>query len=182
MLTNTTKGYGFIHIAIHWVVAGLIAWAAYLGLTMTDMPDSFDKLAVYSLHKSLGMTVFVLAILRLVWKLANNKPLLPEGMVGWERTAAHLTHHLFYVLLFLVPLLGWLTSESAPFPLDYFGLFLVPMANIGVDGAKLMLEVHEWVAKFMLALIIIHALAALKHHFISKDDILKRMIIPTSKE
>lgn len=181
MLTNSARGYGLIHIVIHWVMAGLIWWAAILGLTMTDLPDNFDKLATYAFHKSLGLTVLGLAVLRLVWKLANQQPLLPETMQGWERTAASATHHLIYLLLFLVPILGYLTSESAPFPLQYFGLFTIPMAGIGVDAAKIMLEVHEWVAKTLLLLVIVHALAALKHHFIAKDDVLKRMIVPSRK-
>lgn len=178
MLTNSQHGYGIVHIAIHWAMAVLIFWAAYLGLTMTDLPDSFDKLAVYSLHKSLGLTVLALAVLRLVWKLANKKPLLPETMKGWELKAAAFTHHAIYTLLFLVPVLGWLTSESAPFPLQYFDLFQVPMAGIGGDAAKFMLDVHEWVAKALLLLVIVHVLAALKHHFIAKDGVLKSMLVP----
>ena len=182
MLKNTQSGYGLIHILIHWAMAVLIWWAAILGLTMTDMPDSFDKLTTYSFHKSLGLTVLALAVLRLVWKIANNKPLLPDTMQGWERKAAAATHHSIYLLMFLVPILGWLTNESAPFPLQYFDLFQVPNAGIGPDAAKFFLDVHEIVAKLLLLLVIVHVLAALKHHFIAKDDILKRMIVPAKEQ
>lgn len=181
MIRNSDTGYGLVHIIIHWAMAILIWWAAILGLTMTDLPDNFEKLETYSFHKSLGLTVLALAVLRLVWKLANKQPLLPETMSGLERKAAAAAHHTIYALLFIVPLLGYLTSESAPFPLQYFGLFTVPMAGIGGDAAKVFLDIHEWAAKFLLLVVIVHALAALKHHFISKDDVLKRMIVPSRK-
>ena len=178
MFRNTDNGYGLVQIVIHWIMAGLIIWTAIIGLRMTDLPDDFSKLETYAFHKSLGLTVLLLAVVRLVWKLANKKPLLPATMVGWERKAAMATHHAIYLLLFLVPTLGWLTSDSAPFPLQYFGLIGVPVAGIGADVAKVFLDIHEWVAKLLLLLVIMHVAAALKHHFISEDDVLRRMIVP----
>ena len=181
MMRNTRNGYGLVQILIHWIMAILIWWTAIIGLRMTDLPDSLAKLDTYSFHKSLGLSVLLLAILRLAWKVANDKPLMPETMKDWERKAALATHHTIYLLLFLVPILGWLTSEAAPFPLQYFGLAQVPVAGIGPDAAKVFLDIHEWVAKLLLLLVIVHFLAALKHHFVDKDTILKRMIVPAKE-
>lgn len=176
-LRNDGRRYGALAQGLHWLVAALVLSTAALAFYMTELPLGPDKIKVYNLHKSIGVTILALAVLRLLWRGASPAPPLPGAMAAWERRAAHASHAALYGLLFAQPVLGVLHSNAAAFPVVVFGLFTLP-AVIGPDGGlKQILEVaHGWLGWSFLALVCLHAGAALRHHFLLKDDILRRML------
>ncbi len=179
-LTNNAQAWGIISRLFHWITAVLIIWAFYLGWTMTELEVSPEMFARYNFHKSLGLTVLALAILRLVWRLANNNPLLPEGMTGIEKTLAHITHWGLYAIILIMPFSGWLLTSAGGVPVNYFGLGSVPLLMDKNDGlAEIFERVHETLSNLLIVLFVLHVLGALKHHFINKDDTLRRMIMPS---
>ena len=165
-------------IVLHWLIAALIIGAFTLGLVMTDMPGiTPTKLRYFNWHKWAGVTVLLLATLRLLWRLGHRPPALSDAMPAWQRGAAHGLHHLLYVLMFAVPLSGYFFSLAAGRPVVYFGLFQLPVL-IGPDPAlkETLQEVHEWLNWFMAAIVALHVLAALKHAFIDRDGTMRRML------
>ncbi len=166
-------------IALHWVSALLIAGGFVLGLTMVDLPVSPRKLQWYSYHKWIGVTVFGLVCLRLLWRLRHPVPLAPSGMRPWQRHVAGVTHWALYVLLFLIPLSGWLYSSASGYPVVYLGIKALQLPDLVHKGkamAQVLRLVHELLNYTLLGLVLVHAGAALKHHFIDDDDVLRRML------
>jgi cytochrome b561 len=170
-------------ISLHWLVTFLILAAFPLGLYMGDLALSPLKLKLTSYHKWLGVTVFLLAAARLTWRANHTPPPLPAAMPAWQQYAAHGLHRLLYVLLFAIPLSGWLMSSAKGFQTVYLGVLPLPDL-IGKDKAlgDILKEGHELLNYGMLGLVIAHAGAALKHHFIDRDDILIRMLPFLDKE
>jgi cytochrome b561 len=174
-LKNTINRYGLVAILLHWVMAILIIGLLILGLYMVRLPIGLEKLKLFGWHKEYGFLVLILVTIRILWRLINTTPklLLP----AWEKRAARGVHWLFYGFMFALPLTGWLISSAAGLPVSFFGLFTLPNligANEGL--VELFEEAHEWLAYGLIAIILLHTAAALKHHFIAKDDILRRMI------
>ena len=164
-------------IILHWAVAALIVAGFALGEYMGDLAISPVKLMLYSYHKWLGVTVFALAIIRLAWRAFHAPPPLPAGMPSWERLAAKAAHALLYALIFIIPLAGWLGSSARGFQTVYLGVIPIPdLLAKNKELSELLEEVHEQLNHGLLLLVIAHAGAAMKHHFIDKDDILRRMI------
>lgn len=130
------------------------------------------------LHKSIGLTVLVLGVGRLLWRLAHKPPPLPQAVAGWRASAARLTHAGFYVLMIALPLSGWLRVSSGKYPLRWFELFTVPKFPIAPDtaGAAAAAQAHEILAWTMLLLVTLHLFAALHHHFRLRDAVLLRML------
>ena len=170
--------YSGTAIALHWLIALLIVGAFTLGLVMTDIPGfSPTKLRYYAWHKWAGVTVLLLACLRLLWRLKNRPPAFPEAMPAWQRRAAHGLHHLLYVFIFAVPLSGYFYTLAAGFPVVYFGLFQLPVLIAKNKAlADTLQPIHYWLNMTMAALVVLHVLAALKHHFLDRDDTLRRML------
>lgn len=174
---NTTRAWGAASKTLHWVIVILILYQWYLGMHALSLGNSPAKLKVFELHKSLGMTVFMLAIVRLVWRWANPVPSL-EGMAkGWERLAAHFSHVALYGLIFLMPVTGLLMSSARGFSVTWFRIFQWPDF---VPPDERLFDTFQWLHKHLFqALVIIavlHLLGALKHHFIDRNDVLKRML------
>ncbi len=161
---------------LHWLIALLIVGLGIVGLWMTSMAVSMDKLKVFALHKSVGITVLILVGLRLVWRLATRHPPVMPGP-AWQRWSASAVHFALYVMMFAMPLSGWLFNSAANFPLRWFGLFSLP-ALWGPDPAvkHWALQVHEYGFWTLAALVGIHAAAALKHHYFDRDETLRRML------
>lgn len=178
---NSEKDWGAVSKGLHWLIVALVAGLIAVGWIMTDMREaqgpSPELFELFALHKSLGVTVFVLMILRLCWRLMNPTPALPAHMLAWERMAAIATHWALYALLLGLPLSGYVINAAAKFPLHVFGLFTVPRV---IDASERMGEIagemHELAAWILVALVAVHAGAALRHHFLKGDDILVRMI------
>ena len=123
---STTAGYTHTAIALHWLIAIALAGTFALGLYMHELPLSPQKLKFYSWHKWAGVTIFLFVILRLVWRLGHRPPALPFLMPAWQRLAAEATHVLLYVLMFAVPLSGWLMSSAKGFQTVWFGVLPLP--------------------------------------------------------
>ncbi len=169
--------YGTVAQAFHWLIAALIVTQFTLAYLADDLPIGIHKLALLARHKSFGMTVLMLAILRLLWRLKNAPPDLPSGMAPLERVLARATHVAFYVLLFAMPLSGWLMSSAKNYSVSWFGLFTWPNLIAKNETAfDLLRSTHEILSDVLFAIAILHILAALKHHFWNKDDVLLRML------
>lgn len=169
--------YTLTAIALHWLTALLIVAVFPLGVYMADLALSPLKLKLISYHKWLGVTVFLLLLLRLAWRASNVPPPLPDSMPLWQRQAANGLHLLLYLLLFAIPLSGWLMSSAKGFQTVYLGMLPLPDL-IGKDKAlgDQLRQVHETLNMTLLVLLLAHAGAALRHHFIERDGILARML------
>jgi cytochrome b561 len=180
-LRNSPDRWGAVAQLLHWSMAALVISLVLLGLFMTEMPNSMDKLKLYALHKSLGLTVLALVILRLLWRLAGRRPAWPPHIPRWQRRLAGITHGLLYLLLLWMPLSGWLYNSASNFPLRWFNQFRVP-ALTGPDPElkALALAMHSWGFYLLAALFVLHAGAALKHHYHDRDRTLTAML-PFSK-
>lgn len=167
--------YSGVAIGLHWLVALLIFGTFGLGLYMTELPFSPDKLRLYSWHKTIGVSVFLLVLVRLGWRLWRRPP-PPPPMARWQRAASHAVHHLLYALMLAVPLSGWLMSSAKGFQTLWFGIVPLPdllSANESVGDA---LARTHWILNLALGgLVALHLLAALKHQFIDRDGLLGRM-------
>jgi cytochrome b561 len=176
-LRNTAARYGSVAKAFHWAVAGLILYLLYLGLTMHDLPVGVEKIRQYGLHKSLGITVLTLAALRLLWRFSGPSPALLGTPPRYQRLLAMGTHGTLYTLMLAMPLSGWIMSSAAGFPVSVFGWFTLPnLAATSPQTQTLFHEVHEVLAYSLMALIALHVLASLYHHFYLKDGTLRRML------
>lgn len=187
MQRAVTLGYGPGAKLLHWLIAVLVLILVGIGLGMTRLSLPLDvKFGLYQLHKSLGFVVGALMALRLGWRLTHPAPSLPLTMPALERAVAHLAHVLIYALLFLLPVTGWLLVSSASFAVAtrLFGVIPVPhlpqLADLPIELRRpyedLFKSMHHLFAYALIALVIAHVLAALRHHFVLQDDVLTRML------
>jgi cytochrome b561 len=167
--------YSSIARALHWILAILIIFNLFLGFAHDALPREWK---VMPIHKSIGLSVLALTVARILWRFTRETPPLPAAMPVWEKRAAHVTHFAFYAFMLVMPLTGWIMSSAGDQPLNWFFLFDVPKfavskgdAIVGISG-----ESHEIMGFAWAVLIIVHVLAALRHHFILKDGVLRRMI------
>lgn len=177
--SNTELRYGAIAIALHWGMAVLLLVLWGMGLYMVGLPDAgFDtaKITLILLHKALGMLALAAVLLRLAWRLLGVLPRLSTELLPWEQVAARFVHLMFYALLFALPLSGWLMSSAGGYPVSFFGWFAVPdliAPNEWLFHA--LIDLHRWLAWLLLGFFVLHAAAALRHHFGLRDDTLRRM-------
>ena len=177
LLRNSHEKYGAIAKCFHWVMALAILAMLVIGFKMTDLPISPDKFRIYGIHKSIGALILITAFLRLFWRFINIVPELPADMPTWQKLGAHGSHVALYIVMFVMPLSGWLMSSAAGFPVSVFGWFLLPNLIAPDSGLRPIFGfAHEVLAFVIIGLVSLHILAALKHHFIDKDNILRRML------
>lgn len=177
-LRNTTTDYGLIAIALHWLVAVAVIGLFGLGLWMTGLEyyDAWYRRGP-ELHKGIGILLFFAVAFRLAWRLLDPAPRPEPTHAAWERRLAGIAHILLYTLLFAVMIAGYLISTADGRPISVFGLFDVPATLSGLpEQEDIAGEVHEWLAFALIGLAALHALAALKHHFIDRDRTLARML------
>jgi cytochrome b561 len=176
-LRNTTRRWGVLAQTFHWVIVALIIAQVTLAEMADDLPNGLRKLTLLARHKSVGITILGLVILRLAWRWLNEHPPLPENLKRYEQALARFTHVALYVLLFAVPLTGWMMSSARGFPVSWFGFFqlpdLVPKSRPLYDALMI---THHTLAWTLIAVIALHVAGALKHHFWHKDDVLRRML------
>jgi len=179
-LTNTADRYGWVHRGLHWLIAAFIVCQyvlAELAEGAEDAGSRITQLALLANHKSLGITILALALLRLVWRLANPPPALPATMKPWERWLSQGVHWAFYLLIIGLPLSGWLYSSATAYSVSWFNLVTLPDLVSPDEGLKAVLhEVHEIGGKVLFVLAVVHALAALKHWLWDRDGVLGRML------
>lgn len=175
-LKNTLTRYGAVAQLFHWVIVVLIVTQFVLANRAEGL-SPVAKIGVLATHKSVGITILALALLRLVWRLFNPVPPAPAGTPRWQERAAHVSHFLLYALLFITPILGWLMSSARSFSVSYFGLFTLPdFIEPNRAAYEWLHDCHELMAQTLAVLAIIHIAAALKHHFFDRDDVLRRML------
>ncbi len=175
MLRNTSSSYGLIAILLHWLMALAVFAMFGLGLWMVELNyyDSWYHDAPY-MHKAVGMLLLFLLLFRFVWRLSNSRPQLMGE--AWEQFIALLVHRSHYLLLFGVTMTGYLIPTAEAVGIDIFGLFTVPASfSFTKEEADLIGLIHLYIAWAVIALAIVHAAAALKHHVIDKDITLLRM-------
>lgn len=176
-LRNSNHHFGLISILLHWFIAALIIGLLAVGLYMVRLPISLEKLKLYGWHKEYGFLVLGLVILRLIWRLTNVTPQL--NLPLWERLGARTAHWGFYFFMFAMPITGWLITSSAGLPASFFGWFTLPNLVAPSEELRPWFQLaHQWLGYALIGLIVVHTAAALKHHLINKDDILRRMIKP----
>lgn len=174
-VTNTENRFGIVAIGLHWLLAVLLIGLLALGLYMVYLPINLEKLKLYGWHKEYGLLVLPLVIFRLFWRLTNIMPRLSLPL--WEVVAARTVHWTFYGFMFAMPITGWLITSAAGLPASFFGLFVLPdLIAPSEKLMKLFQEIHQWLGYGLIVTITLHTSAALKHHFINKDDILRRML------
>ncbi len=176
MIRNTASAYGWPHKILHWTMAIGIFGLFGMGLYMSELELSPDKLKLYGLHKSFGITILALVTLRLVWRMTNPVPQLPAATPKIEALAAHAVHCALYVLMAMIPISGWLMSSYAGFPVSVFGVYTLPnLVSPDKEMLGLIKQAHELLAYAIVGLAALHGFAAVHHHFIKKDGVLRRM-------
>ncbi len=182
-LHSTAYRWGAVARLFHWLTAlGVLALIA-VGLWMTDLPNGMRKINIYALHKSVGITILGLTVLRLLWRLTDDRPLSPPGQPAWQQRAAQAAHVLLYGLLIAMPLSGWLYNSASGFPLRWFKLANLPHLVEADPALKERAHgAHEFGAWLLIALVVLHAAAALKHHFVDRDDTLNAMLGRRAKD
>jgi cytochrome b561 len=176
-LRNTTRRWGALSQLLHWLIVILIILQVTLASMADDLPAGAKKLGLLARHKSVGITILMLALARLVWRLLNPTPALPQTLKSWEQSLARLTHALLYVLLFAMPLSGWMMSSARGFPVSWFGFFTLPdLVPKNRSLYEALLTTHSTLAWVLGAVVTLHVAAALKHHFMLRDDVLRRML------
>lgn len=196
-MNNTVQRYTKTAIILHWLIGLLIVAMLALGLWMSELPKDGPKIAAFdlfdlgiytvnlaepvsvrtfyfNLHKSIGLTLFMLILLRVVWRFTHRPPELPATMKAWEKQLSHATHHSLYLLMLVIPLSGLLMSLFSKYGIRWFGDLVIH----GTDNPALrnfFKESHEVFAWVLITVLVLHIAAAIKHKLIDKDDIMKRM-------
>ena len=174
---NTDQSYGILAQGLHWLVAGLVFAQFGLGLYAAGLPLGIARLEWLTRHKSLGLAVLALVLVRLLWRFVNPPPALPHAMSRPERLVAVTTHRLLYALLIFAPLAGWLYASAAGLSVNWFGLFQLPdLVAKNADRAALFKLLHQGSVALLALLVAGHAGAALRHAFVLRDDIMRRML------
>jgi cytochrome b561 len=179
-LMNTEERYGVISIVLHWSMALLLFALLLLGFYMVNLPDAgFDmrKIRLILLHKEIGIFAFLLAIVRVIWRSSNALPILNVSIPFWQKVAARFVHLVFYACMLGLPLTGWWMSSAKGIPVSFFGWFALPdILAYDENLFQLLVDIHRWLGFTMVALILLHAGAALRHHLILKDGTLRKML------
>ncbi|HJP99943.1 MAG TPA: cytochrome b [Rhodanobacteraceae bacterium] len=178
-LRSTEAGWGALLRAFHWLIAVLIIAQGIIGLAMVQMGVTPAKVRVFAWHKSIGMTILALVLLRIAWRVGEHRPADPAAMPLWQRRAARAVHLALYVLILAIPLSGWWFNSASNAPLVWFGWLDLPSLTGGYDPVwkPRALLVHQTLFWVLIALLVAHVGAALWHHFKERDDVLRRMVV-----
>lgn len=176
-MNRSPSRYGASAIASHWLLALLIAGNFAFGLYFIDLPFSPQKLRYFAWHKWIGALVLPAAAVLLAWRALRGAPPLPDAMPQWERRLSTFTHALLYLFFFTSPLSGWAYSSAAGFQTVLFGVLPIPdVVARNREAAEALKALHRWINYALAAAVVVHVAAALKHHFIDRDEILVRML------
>ena len=176
MIKNTENTYGRVAKVFHWMLFMMLSFSIIAGNFLASLPKGPEKMEAAGMHKSFGAVILMLIMLRLLWKLTNKTPRLPDDTTPAEAFAAKAMHWGLYALMFAQPLSGIMMTQSAGFPVSSFGLFEFPVFLAkDPELAKTFLSIHGTVWMILIFAVVGHAGAALHHHFIKKDNVLKQM-------
>lgn len=176
-LRNDELRYGLVAQVFHWTIVLLVIAQFVLANLAEDLPLGPAKVKLFEQHKSIGITIFALVLLRLSWRWINPVPAVPPTTARWQRAAAHVSHALLYALLLAMPLAGWLMSSARNFSVSWFRLFTLPDFIAPNERAfEWFRDAHHMLAKLLFVVALVHVAAALKHHFVDRDNVLRRML------
>ena len=162
---------------LHWLTAAAVLTAISLGIAMLNLEGGPLQDQLFDLHRSFGALILALTAIRLIWRYFNAPPPLVPGLPVWQAKAARISHILLYVFLFAVPLVGWAATSAFGAPISIFGMFeLPPMLDKNKALSDIILPLHAGMALTLAALLSVHIGAALHHHYIRKDETLRRML------
>jgi cytochrome b561 len=169
--------YSGVAIGLHWLLAIAIVANFCVGLYMTDLAMSPQRLKLFNWHKWAGITILAFSALRLLWRITHRPPPLPRTMASWQVRASHTVHTLLYVFFFAVPISGWLYSNAAGFPVVVFGVIPLPdLVAKNRELSEVIKPLHGWLAFALAGAVSLHVLAAIKHQWIDRDQLLSRMM------
>lgn len=174
MIKNTTESYGSVAKFFHWFMAIIIIGMLIMGFFLEDLKEP----SLYKAHKSTGFLILLLALIRLTWRFLSTSLVYKQNLPKLIKLAAHLGHYSLYILMILVPSSAFLASNAAQKPIAFLYVFDMPLlfSEKNLELAKFMMNIHSILAIIFTIVIAAHFLAALYHHYIRKDDILKRML------
>ncbi|MDG1462698.1 MAG: cytochrome b [Gammaproteobacteria bacterium] len=176
------RKFGAARKFFHWIIALFLLLQIPLGLYMTDLPLGPDKLEKYSLHKAIGMLIFILAISRLAWAAISQRPPLPVTTPLYEKALVKGLQAILYIIVCLMPLSGWMMSSAAGYPVNLFGLLTLPgLIEPNKELVEGFIQMHEMQSWILFGAIGLHFIGALRHHFLLKDDILNSMLPSKTK-
>jgi cytochrome b561 len=186
MLRNTDRSWGLVSILFHWSMAVLFLGQFGLGWYMQGMRDLLAQYNLYQLHKSLGLLILALAVLRMLWAVTSLRPALPDSMPPVERRIARASHSILYLFLVILPMTGWAVVSTSPLPIAtwFFHQFVVPPLPLGISlhAEQTWSTIHGMLAYVAIFLVGVHVLAALRHHFRHRDGVLTGMIWPRRED
>ncbi|MFY2763046.1 cytochrome b [Arenimonas sp. MALMAid1274] len=175
-IRNDANQWGAVSLALHWITVAMVLGLVLVGFLMQELPNA-QKVAVYALHKSFGLTVLALTVLRLLWRLVAGAPAPVPGTPRWQAWAASATHVALYFVLLAMPISGWLYNSAAGYPLQWFKLFNLPSLSArSTEIREFAHDAHETLFLVLAAIVTVHALAAFKHHYFDRDRTLVRML------
>jgi cytochrome b561 len=173
----TAPGYTGTAKSLHWLILALLIAQFIFAWTMPHIGRNTPVTTLISLHFTFGIIILAVAIVRLAWRVTHGEPAPEDGLPPWQNLTARIVHYLLYALLFVIPLLGWMDASRRGMPVEMFGLELPKLLATGKPGWNWTGDVHGLLANYaMLALVGLHAVAALYHHFVRHDGVLKRML------
>lgn len=177
MLRNTQEAYGLIAKLFHWVLALYLAGLFGFGKYIASMKVGIENLQYFNLHKVFGLVALTLIVLRLAWRLYSPPPpTLTGGAKHWELQLAHVTHAMLYVLMFAIPLAGWIASSASGIGISLFGLVKVPLIAPPSERIEdLFFDIHRLLGSVLVLFVVLHIAGALKRHFVLRDMTLRRM-------
>ena len=175
---SKTTGYTGAAKFLHWLILALLIAQFVLAWTMPDIRRDTKPDTLINLHLSFGMLILLVAVVRLAWRMSQGEPAPLDGVPPWQMQSARVIHGLLYLLLFVVPILGWINASWRGFPAVFFGLFEFPkIMATRAPGWGWTGDVHGLLANYaMLALVGLHVAAALYHYFVRRDGVLQRML------
>jgi len=178
------EAYDPVAKTLHWLMAAAIVVMIGLGLFMVAQPPSLSTFRLFDLHKSTGLTLMVLAILRLGWRWHRGAPEpLTQGTKRWELWLAHVVHVLLYVLMIGIPIIGWIGASASGLPMTFFGIAPIPsIFPSGEMQQRFFLGLHDWLNWLLVFTLFLHVAGALKRHFVLGDATLRRMLPWTTRE
>jgi len=176
-LKNDESRYGAVAQFFHWIIVVLIVVQYVLANQADNLPLGVAKIAVLARHKSVGITILALVLLRLIWRLMGEVPVSPPDMSRWQKQSSRISHRALYTLLIATPMAGWLMSSARNFPVSWFGLVTLPdFISPSRPAYEWLHDIHEFLALTLFCLALLHIAAALKHHFVDRDNVLRRML------
>jgi cytochrome b561 len=182
MVGNTRERWGSVSIGLHWTIAALVLLVQLpAGITMVSVDPGTVQDIGYNIHKTNGIVIFLLAIVRLGWRWSHPVPALPADLPVWQARTARTTHALLYIVLLTMPITGFLYTTLGGFPVPFFGLYdLARLVPENKPVAEVFKTAHLTLRWVLYAVVLLHVAGALQHHLVRKDGILRRMLSPTA--